>query len=217
LVYPALLGIFIVSSVSLFLCLYVSPLYLSIFLFLPSVSLSLPSISMSLPSFSMSLPSISMSLPSISMSLPSIFLFLPSISLSFYHLSLCLSISPPSLFQDKKFPALDPSLATPHLYSRKVKWLNTIKNLSKDFIWEMFNCSNCNSSKKWSTQKYNCSKLFEQTSKKVTAGWKSKIICRTCNENFFRAVSLLSKKIMTTQIATGQQRFWKMSTAWHNL
>jgi hypothetical protein len=34
-------------------------------------------------------------------------------------------------------------------------------------------------------------------------GRKSKIICRTCIENCFQAVSLLDKKIMTAQIATG--------------
>ena len=33
----------------------------------------------------------------------------------------------------------------------------------------------------------------------------------------FRAVSLLDKKILTAQIAIGRQRFWKMSTARHNL
>ena len=33
----------------------------------------------------------------------------------------------------------------------------------------------------------------------------------------FRAVSLLDKKISTAQIANGRQRFWKMSTAGHNL
>ena len=61
--YPASLGIFIVCSVSLFLCLYVSPLYLSIFQFRPSISLSLPSIFQFLSSISLSLPSISVSLP----------------------------------------------------------------------------------------------------------------------------------------------------------
>ncbi len=33
----------------------------------------------------------------------------------------------------------------------------------------------------------------------------------------FQAVSLLDKKILTARIAIGQQRFWKMSTALHNL
>jgi hypothetical protein len=33
----------------------------------------------------------------------------------------------------------------------------------------------------------------------------------------FRAVSLLDKKILTARIAIGRQRFWKMSTAQHNL
>ena len=33
----------------------------------------------------------------------------------------------------------------------------------------------------------------------------------------FQAVSLLDKKILTAQIVTGRQRFWKMSTARHNL
>ncbi len=33
----------------------------------------------------------------------------------------------------------------------------------------------------------------------------------------FRAVSLLDKKILTAWIAIGRQRFWKMSTARHNL
>ncbi len=33
----------------------------------------------------------------------------------------------------------------------------------------------------------------------------------------FWAVSLLDKKILTAQIAIGRQRFWKMSTARHNL
>jgi hypothetical protein len=33
----------------------------------------------------------------------------------------------------------------------------------------------------------------------------------------FRAVSLLDKKILTARIAIGGQRFWKMSTARHNL
>jgi hypothetical protein len=33
----------------------------------------------------------------------------------------------------------------------------------------------------------------------------------------FRAVSLLDKKILTARIAFAQQRFWKMSTARHNL
>ena len=33
----------------------------------------------------------------------------------------------------------------------------------------------------------------------------------------FRAVSLLDKKILTARIAIARQRFWKMSTARHNL
>ena len=47
--------------------------------------------------------------------------------------------------------------------------------------------------KNWSTQKYNCSAQFEQMSKIVKTGQKSKIICRKCIENHFRAVSLLDK------------------------
>ncbi len=72
-------------------------------------------------SVSMSLPSVFLFLPSISISLTSVFLFLPSISLSLPSFSVSLS---PSFFPDKKFPvqvrfpALDPSLATTHLYSR---------------------------------------------------------------------------------------------------
>jgi hypothetical protein len=34
---------------------------------------------------------------------------------------------------------------------------------------------------------------------------------------YIRAVSLLDKKILTARIAIGRQRFWKMSTARHNL
>ncbi len=70
--YPALLGIFIVSSVSLFHP-YISALYLSIFVFLQFISLSLD-----------------------------------PLSFYFSHLSLSsISVSlPPSLFPDKKFPAL---------------------------------------------------------------------------------------------------------------
>jgi len=67
---------------------------------------------------SMSLPYISLSLPSISplcLSISSLYLYIsllcPSISLSFPFIS---------LFPDKKFPALDPSLATAHLYSRLI-------------------------------------------------------------------------------------------------
>jgi hypothetical protein len=41
----------------------------------------------------------------------------------------------------------------------------------------------------------------------VKTGQKSKIICRTCNKNCFQAVSLLDNKLMTAQIATGQQKF----------
>ncbi len=33
----------------------------------------------------------------------------------------------------------------------------------------------------------------------------------------FRAVSLLDKKILTARIAFARQRFWKMTTAQHNL
>ncbi len=33
----------------------------------------------------------------------------------------------------------------------------------------------------------------------------------------FQAVSLLDKKISTAQISNGRQKFWKMSTAPHNL
>jgi hypothetical protein len=33
----------------------------------------------------------------------------------------------------------------------------------------------------------------------------------------FQAVSLLDKKLLTAQIATGRLKFWKMSTARHNL
>ncbi len=35
--------------------------------------------------------------------------------------------------------------------------------------------------------------------------------------NLIRAVSLLVKKISTARIANGRQRWWKMSTARHNL
>ncbi len=35
--------------------------------------------------------------------------------------------------------------------------------------------------------------------------------------NWIQAVSLLVKKISTARIANGRQRFWKMSTARHNL
>jgi hypothetical protein len=67
----------------------------------------------------------------------------------------------------------------------------------------MFNSSNCDSSKNWLTQKYNCLTPFEQMSKKMTTGQKLKIICRTCIENQFQTVSILDKKLMTSRIATG--------------
>ena len=90
--YPALLGIFIVSSV---------------FLFLPSISMSLPSISLSLYFSNLSLPSIiyfsDLSLSSISVSL------FPPPPFSFQIRNSLLQV---------QFPVLDPSLATTHLYNR---------------------------------------------------------------------------------------------------
>jgi len=56
------------------------------------------------------------------------YLSLPSISLLYLSISplyLSISLPPPSLFQDKKFPALDPNLVTPYLYSR---WIKLTKN-----------------------------------------------------------------------------------------
>jgi hypothetical protein len=71
----------------------------------------------------------------------------------------------------------------------------------------MFNCLNCNSLKKLVDTKIQLLDTIRADVKKVTTGRKSKIICRTCIENHFRAVSLLDKKLMTAQIATGQQKF----------
>ncbi len=67
--------------------------------------------------------------------------------------------------------------------------------------------------KNWSTQFFNCSTPFEQMTKK----WKLVDSQKSSAVHVFRAVSLLDKKISTTQIANGRQRFWKMSTARHNL
>ena len=39
-------------------------------------------------------------------------------------------------------------------------------------------------------------------------------MCLTCYRNHFWAVSLLGTNWMTARIATCQQKFWKMSTAW---
>jgi hypothetical protein len=122
-------------SISLEIFLFLPSIYISlpsIFLFLPSISL--PSIYLSPLSFYFSHLSISplyLSISPIYLSLPSIFLFLTSISLSIPSISL----SPP-LFPEKKFPALDPSLATTHLYSRwplapdSRKWRITRANVS---------------------------------------------------------------------------------------
>ncbi len=77
----------------------------------------------------------------------------------------------------------------------------------------MFNSSNFDTQKNWLTQKYNCSTPFEQMSKnlQLVKNQKSSAV------RVFRAVSLLDKKIMTARIATGRQKFWKISTARHNL
>ena len=109
--YPSLLGIFIVSSVSLFLCLNVSPLYLSIFLFLPSISLSFNFSHLSLYIFPLSLLSIILCLSSISLSQSLSIHLAPPPPLSFKIIKSLLQV---------RFPALDPSLATPHLYSRQI-------------------------------------------------------------------------------------------------
>jgi hypothetical protein len=66
----------------------------------------------------------------------------------------------------------------------------------------MFNCSNCDSSKNWSTQKYNCLTPFEQLSKKLTTGQKSKTICRICILSSFT----FRQKINDCQVRSGQVR-----------
>jgi hypothetical protein len=119
-------------SVSLSLCLYVSlclclsvslSLCLSVSLSLClSVSLSLClSVSLSLClSVSCSL-ALSLSLSPFSPSCARDFYYQLSLLLSLYvllylSLPISLSLSPPPLFPDKKFPALDPTWATSHLY-----------------------------------------------------------------------------------------------------
>jgi hypothetical protein len=90
-----------VSSVSLSLCLsplslflHISPIYLSIYLFLPSISLS----------FIFSHLSLYLSFSPIYLSISPLYL-----SISPIYLSISVSLSPsPSLFPDKKFPALGP-------------------------------------------------------------------------------------------------------------
>jgi hypothetical protein len=67
--------------------------------------------------------------------------------------------------------------------------------------------------KNWSKQKYQLLDTVEQLTKKVKTGQKSKIICRACISSSFT----FRQKILTAQIATGRKRFWKMSTARHNL
>jgi hypothetical protein len=47
----------------------------------------------------------------------------------------------------------------------------------------MFNCSNCDSSKKLVNTKIQLLDTIQADVKKVTTGQKSKIICRTCNKN----------------------------------
>jgi hypothetical protein len=71
------------------------------------------------------------------------------------------------------------------------------------FKREIFNCPNCDSSKKLVDTKIQLLNTIHADVKKVTTGRTSKIICRTCIENHFQAVSLLDKKLMTARIAYG--------------
>jgi hypothetical protein len=71
------------------------------------------------------------------------------------------------------------------------------------FQREIFNCPNCDSSKKLVDTKIQLLDTIHTDVKKVTTGRTSKIICPTCIENHIQAVSLLDKKLMTAQIATG--------------
>ncbi len=148
----------------LFLYLTISPIYLSFFLFLPSISLSLYlSISLSLflsplslylshlslylsispiyLSIFLFLPSISLSFYFSHLSLSSIFLFLPSVSLSLPSISISPPPPPPLSFQIRnsllkvQFPALDPSLATTHLYSR---YHSFPLDCEKTFVFSVF-------------------------------------------------------------------------------
>ncbi len=75
---------------------------------------------------------------------------------------------------------------------------------SQLLFWEMINCSKFDSSKKL-------------VNTKISKKWKLAENQKSSTVLVFRAVSLFDKKILTARIATGRQRFCKMSTARHNL
>ena len=78
----------------------------------------------------------------------------------------------------------------------------------------MINCSKFVCSKKLIDTIFHLLDTIQANVTFLSTGRKSKIICRTCISSscIFR-----QKKILTARIATGRQRFCKMSTARHNL
>ena len=84
--------------------------------------------------------------------------------------------------------------------------------------WEMINCSKLDSSKKLVDTKIS-------TAQRKSSSWqkKWKLVDSQYLTGFdvgstgFEQLIVEVSKILTAQIATGRQRFWKMSTAWHNL
>ncbi len=85
------------------------------------------------------------------------------------------------------------------------------------YEWEMFNCSNCDSSKKLVDTKIQ---LFDtiQADVKNSDNWsKIKNHLPQVYWKSFSSSFTFRQKLMTAQITTGRQKFWKMSTAQHNL
>ena len=64
-----------------------------------------------------------------------------------------------------------------------------------------------------STRFYYCSTPFEQMTKKVKNGQQSKNICFTCISSSFT----FRQKNINCSNCIARQRFWKMTTARHNL
>jgi hypothetical protein len=95
-----------------------------------------------------------------------------------------------------------------------ISWLDLLKfdlltptPKNDKFKRDIFNCSNCDSSKKLLDAKIQLLDTIQADINNVTTGRTSKTICCTCIENHFQAVSLLDKKLMTAGVATGGQKF----------
>jgi hypothetical protein len=100
-----------------------------------------------------------------------------------------------------------------------IKWESKLFNESQWAAgWGQWSTAqNLLARKNCSTQFCFYSTVFEQTINLISIGRQPYLTGFWCRINWIRSVSLLVKIISTARIANGQQRFWKMSTAWHNL